>query len=346
MNLTSRRLTAAALLSVAVASTAISAPAAASAATTPVGAFVTSAFAGYEPAQRVTIAKGESVTFVGHLVDTTYYKNLVGYSLTLYARTSTSLPWVQLRTLVTGSDGKVSQKVTPNYSTDLQWRFAGANGITARNGQIMHLQIGLPQTGLATTGSVIISKGASTTFVGHLSDWQTAADIPDQPLALYVRSNPSGSWTYLKTLTTSSTGRVSQLITPNYTTEVELRFAGSATHAPTTSHPITITVGVPPTGLAITPNYTVSRSLGSSLTLAGRLYDVQTNRNLAGFIVTLYARTSSAKPWVKIETLTTSATGMVYQKVTAHYSTELQWRYAGNSVHTAVNSPVLTLEIT
>lgn len=303
---------------------------------------LTGAFVGVS-AYSVTLAKGQGITFVGHLADPTTNTDLRGESVGLYARSGTAGSWVNIRTLVTNVHGRVHQLVTPNYATQLQWRFAGSAGEAASVSPVFTINIGLRPTLFTITGSVTIAKGQSTTVTGHLQDSQTVKGIPGQTVDLLVRTNPEGSWTRIKTLLTNSDGKVSQLVTPNYTTQVQWRYAATTVHQAATSPTTTITIGIPPTLLTITSSVTIAK--GQSTTVVGHLTDYQTGANLPGQTVGLYARTNPTGTWTNIKTLVTNSDGKVSQLVTPNYTTELQWRYAGTSVHAAQVSPIITVTV-
>jgi len=190
----------------------------------------------------VIIAKGQSATVFGHLVDSQSSRDLAGFHVALFARTSTAKPYVQIAALTTSANGRVSQVVTPNYTTHLLWLYAGSSVHAAATSPVTTVTIGIPPTQLTITNGLTITKGESTTVFGHLVNAQTNVDLAGLTVELFARTSSSDPWTKLKTLITSSAGRVSQVVTPNYSTELQWRFAGSPTQASAVSPTITVTV--------------------------------------------------------------------------------------------------------
>ena len=347
MTHTLRRTATVALLSTALAAATVgtgASPAMASGSTR-----LTAAFVG-DANWNVTIAKGQSVSMVGHLVDVASNQNLSGYVLSLYARTDSSKPWTNIASDVTDSGGKATQKVTPNYSTQLQWRFAGAGGHAASTSPTLSITIGLPPTRMAGWDeiapgwtSVVVLKGKPSTYAGYLADSQFGNRIAGATVQLYARGNPTKPWTVLKTLVTDANGKVKQTITPNYDVQLQWRYAGSSVHGPSSSPIQSLVIGLPPTVISITDSTTVTK--GSSTPVAGHLYTWQGVHDIAGQTLDLYARGNATKPWVKIKSLVTNSQGKVSQLVTPNYTVQLEWRFAGSSADAATVSRIITITV-
>jgi hypothetical protein len=128
---------------------------------------------------------------------------------------------------------------------------------------------------------------------------------------------------------------------PNYTAQLRWVYTGSSYHRPSVSPLTAVTIGIPPTRLTTTGSVTIAK--GQPTKVVARLVDAQSGNDLAGLAFALYARAASSKPWTKIKTLTTSATGRVSQLLRPNYSTQLQWRYAGSSVDATSSSPIITV---
>lgn len=336
-----------AVLAVAVSAVVAAAPADAVPTINAATTHLTSAFS--HDLTSVTIAKGQSITAYGHLQDA-YYRSLPGYVVSLYARTDPSKPWTDLRGNVSDFDGKVSLKVTPNYSTQLQWRFAGASGRAASVSPILNLTIGVPPTFMSTwddagpgLSSLYVVKGRPTKLVAYLADRQFLYRIPGATVTLLARGDATKPWTQLETLVTGDDGRVSQMITPNYNVQLEWRYDGSAVHGSSTSPIISLVLGPAPTVISITGSLALTK--GQSTTVAGHLRQWQNGDDVAGATLDLYARANAEASWVKIKTLITNSEGKVSQLVTPNYQVQLEWRYPGSDSYRGSTSTITTISV-
>jgi hypothetical protein len=201
-----------------------------------------------------------------------------------------------------------------------------------------------PPTTMTISRPIIIAKGQSTVVAGHLIDSATRDNIGGATLVLYSRTKSTNPWTRIGVRTTSVTGIATELVKPNYTAQLEWMYGGSSAHGKSVSPITTVTIGHPPTTFTITKSVNIRK--GQTTIVAGHLVDRQSGKNIVGSTVVLLARGDSTRPWVRIRSLTTSSTGIVTQVVRPAYTVQLEWVYAGSTIHAASSSPRITVTIT
>ncbi len=187
----------------------------------------------------IIIAKGQSTLVAGHLFDTQTGQNIFGEPVTLYTRTSSTKPWVRIGSFQTQGNGIVTETVKPNYTAQMEWVYGGSSYHGKSVSPIATITIGIPPTTLTISKAVTIAKGTSIVVAGHLLDSQSHKNIAGAMLWLYSRTSSSRLWVKIGTRTSSSTGIVTETVTPNYSAQLEWVFHGSSIHASSIS-PTTI----------------------------------------------------------------------------------------------------------
>ncbi|HWB68336.1 MAG TPA: fibronectin type III domain-containing protein, partial [Mycobacteriales bacterium] len=97
-------------------------------------------------------------------------------------------------------------------------------------------------TTLSGGGSRHIRYGDSIKLSTSLTDTTAGQSIADAPVQLLGRLGRSGAWSVVRHLTTTSSGRASVTVRPEFNAQYEWSFAGTDMQAPATSRVETVTV--------------------------------------------------------------------------------------------------------
>jgi hypothetical protein len=180
-----------------------------------------------------------------------------------------------------------------------------------------------------TSRTFTVSWSGSDATSG-ISSYDVLVATDSGPYTTWKQGVPAGSATY-----TGAAGHVYRI------SAIARDVASNVSLPPPTPHATTAVRDA----TSLTVGKAAAIKYGSSLVVATQAKDVSTGAMLAKVPVVLYKRSSSTAAWVKVATLTTSTTGIATSAQVPKASTQFQWRYAGDTAHTAVSSGIQVVSV-
>lgn len=236
----------------------------------------------------------------------------------------------------TAATGAVSDTITPAAGTH-SYRFAfvpdaPATYVASSSAALAYQVLGAPDQ---PTGVQAVAGNAAATV-----SWTAPASGGGSPVTGYtVEVTPAGG-----AATTRTVGNVTTTSVTGLTNGTSYTFRVAATNAGATGAFSAVSNAVTPKGTAtLKASANSAITYGTSRAIAVKLTSDSTA--VAGATVTLYQRPAGSASYARVRDYTTNASGVAGLTVKPVRTTVYQWRFAGNTAHTAATSVTTTVAV-
>jgi len=301
------------------------------------------------------LSPGGTVTLFGNLTSFQEKKGIFGRSVLLFS-SSDNVTFSPLGVVTTAIDGTYSTSTVLNTPGRFFFKaaFKGDLSYSGSESAVVAVNVTAPQQ-KATTLSLwaapaSIVLGQSVNVTGVLKETQGGSRVPNAPVTVQF-SVDRGAWSTLGQRTTDGNGEYAIAHTPPKagTYQYRANYAGSATHGPSGSATVTVTVAsMPPsrpTTLTIqsTP---ASPARGETYSITGLLRDSSTGAGITGKVVRV-EHSDDGTTWSLVSLVTTRTGGTYAVSDVQQAGGRFYYRaaFSGDRFYYGSNSPVIQVMI-
>ncbi|OPX73634.1 MAG: Bacterial Ig-like domain (group 1) [Methanoregulaceae archaeon PtaB.Bin152] len=301
------------------------------------------------------LAQGGTVTLFGNLTSVQEKKGISGRSVLLFT-SSDNITFSPLGVVATAIDGAYSSSTTLNTPGRFFFKaaFRGDLSYSGSESAVVAVNVTVPQQ-KATTLSLLAAPtslvlGQSVNVTGVLKETQGSSRVPNAPVTVQF-SVDRGAWSTLGQSTTDANGEYAITHTPSKAGTYQYRaaYAGSATHGPSASGTVTVTVASMPPSKATTltiQSTPASPARGETYSINGLLREAATGTGITGKVVRV-ERSGDGTTWSLVSMVTTRTGGTYSVSEVQQAGGRFYYRaiFSGDRFSQGSNSPVIQVLI-